>query len=54
MGSTGAQIAASSVAMLARLISETYLSVVAFGFRSASAIPEARLRNQPAIVAGLV
>jgi hypothetical protein len=37
MGSTGTPIASSSALMLARLISETYLSVVAFGLGRASA-----------------
>jgi hypothetical protein len=37
IGSTGTPIAASSAAMLARLIMEIYLSVVAFGLRRASA-----------------
>ena len=37
MGSTGTPIVASSTLLLAQLISETYLSVVAFGLRRVSA-----------------
>ena len=37
MGSITAPMALSSAAMLERLINDTYLSVVAFGFRRASA-----------------
>ena len=49
MGSTGTPIVASSTLMLAQLISETYLSGVAFGLRRASAKARRRDDAQPSI-----
>src|SRR5580704_15688007 len=53
MGSTGAPIASSSAAMLARLIRETYLSVVAFGLRRASAKVPRRLDDAQRSIHGI-